>query len=55
MSWTVSTARDGIVGRAGSFEEARRGCLNDRGRTLTIHDPTGRIAAIFRDGREDDD
>jgi len=54
MTWTVSTVRDGIVGRAASFEEACRGCLNDRGRTLTIHDPIGRIAARFRDGREID-
>lgn len=55
MTWTVSTARDGIVGRAASFEEAARGCQNDRGRTLLIHDPTGRLAARYRDGRDLDD
>jgi len=55
VTWTVSTARDGIVGRAASYHEAMRGCLNDYGRTLIIHDPIGRIAAIMRDGRELED
>ena len=49
--WTVSV-RGEIVGRDSSFELARRGCLNDLGRTLNIHDPIGRIAAIYRDGRD---
>jgi hypothetical protein len=53
--WTVSTARDGIIGRHADLESCRRGCLNDRGRLLIIHDPIGRIAALYRDGREEPD
>lgn len=51
MGWTASV-RGEIVGRSASFESARRGCLNDMGRTIVIHDPIGRIAAIYRDGRD---
>lgn len=51
MTWTV-TAKGEIVGRAADFGAARRGCQNDMGRTLIIHDPIGRIAAIYRDGRD---
>lgn len=51
MSWTASV-RSEIVGRSASFESARRGCLNDTGRTIVVHNPTGRIAAIYRDGRD---
>jgi hypothetical protein len=49
--WTV-TASGEVVGVDCALESARRGCLNDMGRTLTIRDPIGRIAAIFRDGRD---
>ena len=50
-SWQVWTARDGIVGRHRSWDAAWRACRNDGGRLLTIYDPTGRIAALVRDGR----
>jgi hypothetical protein len=55
VTWTVSTSRDGIVGRAANYHEAVRGCLNDNGRLLIIHDPIGRIIALYRDGHEVDD
>lgn len=38
--------------RASSLESARRGCHNDVGRLLTIFDLTGRVAALYRDGKE---
>jgi len=50
-AWTVSDSRE-IVGTAASLAEAERGCLNDMGRLLTIHDPIGRVRAMYRDGRE---
>jgi hypothetical protein len=50
-AWTVSDSRE-IVGTAASLAEAKRGCQNDMGRTLLIHDPLGRIAAMYRDGRD---
>jgi hypothetical protein len=53
-AWTVSDQRE-IVGTAASLKEAARGCLNDMGRTLTIHDPIGRVRAMYRDGRELDE
>lgn len=40
------------VSRASSLESARRGCLNDVGRLLTVFDLSGRIAALYRDGKE---
>jgi hypothetical protein len=40
------------VSRASSLESARRGCLNDVGRLLTIFDLEGRISALYRDGKE---
>jgi hypothetical protein len=49
--WTASV-RGEIVGTSASWESARRACLGDMGRTILIHDPIGRIAAIFRDGRD---
>lgn len=40
------------VSRDNTLLAARRGCLNDEGRLLTIFDLQGRIAALYRDGRE---
>src|SRR5690348_2119471 len=51
MTWTVSDSRE-IVGTAATFEQARRGCLNDMGRPLFIHDGMGRVRARFLDGRD---
>ena len=49
--WEVWDYRE-CVGHDSSYEAAVRGCLNDTGRLLTIIDPIGRIAALYRDGRE---
>ncbi len=51
--WEVRDSRE-RVGRHDSFESARRACLNDMGRLLTIYDPSGRIAALYRNGQPED-
>lgn len=49
--WEIWDARE-CVSRNSTEIDARRGCYNDSGRTLTVFDPTGRIVAMYRDGRE---
>lgn len=40
------------VGRHHTIHDAQRACRNDMGRLLTILDHMGRIAGLYRDGRE---
>ena len=50
-SYETWDARE-CVSRDSSLLAAKRGCLNDFGRLLTVYDLDGRIAALYRDGKE---
>lgn len=48
-SWEIWGDRE-CLAHVGSLNSARQACGNDAGRTLTIYDPIGTIAALYRDG-----
>lgn len=51
VTWDLRPHRMETVGHASTLDAAIRDCRNDTGRTLTVYDAIGRVAAIVRDGR----
>lgn len=50
-TWDLRPHRVEIVGRSATLTGAISACRGDDGRTLTIYDGFGRVAAMVRDGR----
>lgn len=50
-SWEIWGDRE-CLAHVGSLNTARQACVVDAGRTLTIYDPLGTIAALHCDGRD---